>query len=119
MLTHYYLITARRQYDGITNPTQFNTLAAATKYLQQNACPLLPVTNLILHPKSHDDPTEIYERICSKHLAASATNKLKKHCNTTSDTTSDTVDESAFPLEECIKTAIYSDPLNTDLYELV
>lgn len=64
----YYLLDSRKLYDGINNPLSFTSLSAAHKYLDDNKCPSLDLTDLVVR-KNKDDPQESLERICAKRVA--------------------------------------------------
>ena len=64
----YYLLDSRKLYDGVNNPREFATLSAAHKYMDENKCPRLDLTDLVVR-KNKDDPQESLERICAKRVA--------------------------------------------------
>ena len=66
--TSYYLLNSKREYDGITNPRKFQLLADANKFLLDNGCKPLPLINLVVSKKT-EDPTDSYEKICSREVA--------------------------------------------------
>jgi hypothetical protein len=88
--TSYYLLNSKRQYDGVTNPRKFKLLADANKFLLDNGCKPLPLINLVVS-KSIDDPTDSYEKICSREVALNRFNA--DVCGTYSDENGTASDE--------------------------
>jgi hypothetical protein len=66
--TKYYLLDSRKLYNGVDNPREFATLSAAQKFMADNGCPRLDLTDLVVR-KNKDDPQESMERICAKRIA--------------------------------------------------
>ena len=66
--TKYYLLDSRKLYNGVDNPREFATLPAAQKFMADNGCPRLDLTDLVVR-KNKDDPQESMERICAKRIA--------------------------------------------------
>jgi hypothetical protein len=69
----YYLIAPRRKYDGVYNPLKFKSLVSANRYLMENKCSPLPLINLVVS-KNKEDPTDSYEKICSREVAVNRFN---------------------------------------------
>lgn len=66
--SHYYLINTSKVFDGINNPLRFNSHQDAKNYLNQNNCPNLELTNLVVR-KNPKDVSVPYERECAKKTA--------------------------------------------------
>ena len=66
--TSYYLLNSKQEYDGVSNPRKFKLLADANKFLLDNGCKPLPLINLVVS-KQTEDPTDSYEKICSREVA--------------------------------------------------
>ena len=62
----YYLLNTKQQFNKITNPLIFNTLAQANKYLSDNKCVRLPLIKLI--NTKHNIPDN-YEKKCANEIA--------------------------------------------------
>jgi len=66
--SHYYLLNTSKVFDGVNNPLRFDTHEAARYYLQENNCPNLELTDLVVK-KNPKDVSVPYERECAKKVA--------------------------------------------------
>jgi len=64
----FYLYNSRDLVIGRQNPLIFETLDEAEKFRKSTSTPPLNITNLLIK-KTTDDPTENYERACSKKIS--------------------------------------------------
>ncbi len=64
----FYLYNSRDLIIESKNPLIFETLDEAEKYRKNTSTPPLNITNLLIK-KSNEDPTENYERRCSKKIS--------------------------------------------------
>ena len=64
----FYLYNSRDLIIEKKNPLIFETLDEVEKYRNSTRTPPLNITNLIVK-KNNDDPTENYERVCSKKIS--------------------------------------------------
>jgi hypothetical protein len=64
----FYLYNSRDLFIERKNPVIFETLEEAEKYRNSTSTPALNITNLLIK-KNADDPTENYERACSKKIS--------------------------------------------------
>ena len=64
----FYLYNSRDLVIGRQNPLIFETLDEAENFRKSTSTPPLNITNLLIK-KTTDDPTENYERACSKKIS--------------------------------------------------
>jgi|TARA_B110001469_G_C9581685_1_gene288518 hypothetical protein len=82
----FYLYNSRNLVITGQNPLMFETLDEAEKFRKSTTTPPLNITNLLIK-KTTDDPTENYERVCSKKISPfnSRVNTCFAYSNTEQD----------------------------------